>query len=403
MKRLRTLSLILVLFLSALSFPDLPVVQGETKNVSYLLKSTVRYSNPSQDRIWNFSENEEDRTISLFMNNTWQTVKLVNSTFSIEKTRVDDDGNLIAILRFPKPVLNWGDNVSFTVWYRIVSKPRIIPSISETESRSLSDIPTNLVDEYTREEGPWQTGNLTLQGLALNLKGNETKVLTIIKNFIVWIKGHIGYPSLQARHENPYYPNQTYAQREGDCDDQAILLITLCRIVRIPSFLQVGSIYLPDHFDNASFWDGRVSIVERRIGWHGWAVVYVPPWGWLPVDLTYVSEGFGDPLNAIKHGAVTGQNTIQYMNVTHTDYVASSLEDREFLIKNGFQVYAEDEMVQETEQDANPSPRTISIDPSIPLALLMLIVLAVVTSVLISRRWKKKKAETTLTSPDSRL
>jgi len=157
----------------------------------------------------------------------------------------------------------------------------------------------------------------------------------------------------------------------------------LCRIVRIPSYLQVGCIYLPkEPFNNFSFWDEHVSIIERRIGWHGWAVVYVPPWGWLPVDLTYVPGGLGDPLNAINHGAVTSQDTIQYMNVTRTDYVASSLEDRKFLTENGFYVYVEDEMILEVNQPWLPL---------FPLVFLALMVVLVATSVLIYRRWVKEK------------
>lgn len=388
MKRLCVICLILVVLLSALSFSNSSVVQGEMENVVYFIKSTVRYSNPSQNRVWNFTEREDDRTISLFMNNTWQTVELLNSTFPIEKTKNDDDGNPVAILKFPKPVLHPGESVNFTVWYHIVSKPRIMPSISENESRNLVNIPQPLVLEYTREEGPWQINNPALQGLALNLSGNETKVLTIIKNFVVWIKEHIDYP--QARHENPYYPSETFTRGEGDCDDQAMLLVTLCRIVGIPSYLQVGSIYLSKHSDSASFWDEHVSIVQQRIVWHGWAVVYVPPWGWLPVDLTYVPTGFGDPLNAINHGAVTRQDTIQYMNVTHTDYVASSLEARVFLTQNGFYVFVEDEMTL----DIGTSPSTVGIDPWVPIVFTALVVVfVVVASFTISRRYRKKIAE----------
>jgi len=377
----------LVILLSAFLFPNLIDVQGETENVSYFLKSTVRYSNPNQSQVWDFTEREEDRTISLFMNNTWQTVELVNSSFPIERTINDDDGNPIAVLRFPKPVLNPGENVSFTVWYHIVSKPRTIPSISENAAWTLADIPNDLRSKYTKEEGPWQTSNPTLQELAHNLTKNETAVLSIIKNFVAWIKEHIKYPSTQARHENPYYPNQTYARSEGDCDDQAILLVTLSRIIGIPSYLQTGSIYLPTYFDNSSFWDKHVLMVESRIGWHGWAVVYIPPWGWLPVDLTYVPKGFGDPLNAIKHGALTSQDTIQYMNVTHTDYVASSLESRAFLTENGFYVYLEDEMTLAVDQKLP----TLTVEPWLPLVFLALMVLLVATSFLIFRRWTREK------------
>src|SRR3990170_8323676 len=385
MKSLRTITLILIVFLSTLSFPNFSVVQSETGNMSYFLKSSVRYSNPSQDQVWNFTERGDyDRTIGLFMNSSWQTVELVNSTFTVDATKKDEDGNSLAVLQFPKLMLQHGENLNFTVWYHIVSKPRIIPYITETASLNLTDIPQNLVDEYTRGDGSWQTNNQPLVSLALSLKGSETNALTIVKNFIEWIKAHISYP--KGRHENPYYPNQTYALREGDCDDQAILLITLCRIVGIPSYLQVGCIYQPSYFDNASVWNGHVSFVERRVGWHGWAFVYVPPWGWLPVDLTYVPEGFGDPLNAIKHGAVTLQNTTQYMNVMHTDYVAASLEDQAFLVNNGFHVYTEDKMIQDVKQDSDGVPSPTGIDPWVPIALILLTALVVVTSVVIIRR-----------------
>jgi len=406
MKNLRAVSLILVLLFLTLSFPNFSVVQGETENVSYLLKSKVRYTNLSQDNVWNFTE-EDDRTISLFMNNTWQTVELVNSTFPVEAKSTDEDGNPVAVLQFPSSALQPGENVSFTVWYRIVSKPRSIPNISESESQSLSDIQPNLVNEYTGEEGSWQTSDPTLRELALSLKGSATKVLTVIKSFVAWIKDNISYPSPQAKHENPYYPNETYARREGDCDDQAILLGTLCRIVGIPSYLQVGCIYRPSFFESASVWNGYVSFVELRVAWHGWAFVYVPPWGWLPVDLTFAPGILDDPLNAVKHGAVTLQNTSQYMNVVHTDYVASSLESKEFLVGNGFRVYMEDEMMQEVEQDATPStpsnpsepsPTVTSIDPWVAIALTVLTAGAVFASVLIFRRWRKGRLEPTKVS-----
>jgi hypothetical protein len=330
------------------------------------------------------------------MNDSWQTVELVNSTFTVDATKNDEDGNSLAVLQFPKLMLQAGENLNFTVWYHIVSKPRIIPNITETASLNLTDIPQNLVDEYTRGEGSWQTNNQQLVSLALSLKGSETNVLTIVKNFIERIKAHISYP--KDRHENPYYPNQTYALREGDCDDQAILLTTLCRIVGIPSYLQVGCIYLPSYFDNTSVWNGHVSFVERRVGWHGWAFVYIPPWNWLPVDLTCVPERFGDPLNAIKHGAVSLQNTTQYMNVMHMDYVASSLEDRTFLVNNGFQVYTEDEMTKDAMHDSDGVPSPIGIDPWVPIALIVL-TLFVVTSVVIIRCLRKRAPEQTLPPP----
>ena len=264
----------------------------------------------------------DDQSMSLFMNNTWQSVQLVNHSYPLRSDN-DTEGNPIAVLQFPKSELNPGENLNYTVTYQVLSKPRLLPSISEEESQSLNEIPNDLKEKYTKAEGPWLTNQTELQDLAHSIAGNETRVLTIVKNFAAWIadESNIRYET----HEFPLYPNETLERREGDCDDKAILLITLCRIYGIPSYLQTGCIYNPaTPFSNETYWKGHVTIISKRISWHGWAIVYIPPWGWLPVDLTYVLGDTSDPLNAIKKAAVTWQWAIQYMNFTKSDYVASS-------------------------------------------------------------------------------
>jgi len=322
------------------------VVEGETQDVGFTIQMTVTFSNPSNGpSTWNFTE--EDRTISLFMNNTWQIVHLINYSYPLETMKTDEDGNSVAVLLFPKSELKPGENVSYTVMYHALSKTRSIPKITEETSEDLDKIPKDLSEKYGRREGPWLINDPQLQKLAYNIAKNETRALTIVKKFVQWINQNITY----AVHEVPYYPNQTYAERKGDCDDKAVLFATLCRIFRIPAYIQIGCIYLPTTIHvNETYWEGHVTNVQKRIGWHGWAMVYVPPWGWLPVDLTYVMDGLDDPLNAIRSGAVTLRETIQYMNITQTDYVASSRESRDFLIKNDFYVYMQDEMSLDVSQ-----------------------------------------------------
>lgn len=307
----------------------------------------VTFSNPNNgSAIWNFTE--EDRMISLFMNNTWQLVHLINCSYPFETIKTDDDGNQVAVLLFPKSELTPGENMSYVVTYCALSNPRLIPEITEETSKNLCEIPRDLSKQYCREVGPWLTNNSQLQELAYDIAKNETRVLTIVKKLVEWINQNINYTV----HEVPYYPNETYIESKGDCDDQAVLFTTLCRILGIPAYIQIGCIYLPTVTRiNETYWRGHVTSVQKRIGWHGWAMVYIPPWGWLPVDLTYVTAGLGDPLSAIRKGAVTLQETIQYMNITQTDYIASSRVYREYLIKNGFYIYMEDEMILEAPKE----------------------------------------------------
>jgi len=371
MKKTPVAILALLLAFTLLSTQKTMVTEGETGNMHYSMRYTVTYSDPvNGSKTWDLTE--DDRTIGLFMNNSWQSVELKSATYSLSSIKNDEDGNKIGLLELPMQRLLPGENLSFTTEYEIVAKPRSIPDISENESGILEDIPSHLVHAYAIAEGPWTHSDPSIQDLAQDIAGNQTKVLEIVRDLIEWIKENIVYRT----HEIPFYANQTMTAGAGDCDDQAILLIALLRTLGIPSYLQIGAIYMPEYVEvSQNHWDNHVLIVQRRMGWHGWAVVYLPPWGWLPVDLTFVPGGFGDPLNAIRQGAVTQQNTIQYMNISKVDYIADSVQAKSFLTDNGFQVHFEEEMTYVSQDGGvrgfNPITSAILIAAIIAMGLLV--------------------------------
>ncbi len=65
----------------------------------------------------------------------------------------------------------------------------------------------------------------------------------------------------------------------GDCGEQTMLLITLMRMNGIPARWQSGWIFTDDGYDNI----------------HDWAEIYLAPYGWIPVDVTYGRLDSGDP------------------------------------------------------------------------------------------------------------
>ncbi len=326
----------LFVLLASPTFNSLTLVKAAFWDANYLIKTTVTYSNDGTE-VWNLTE--EDQTIGLFMNNTWQTVHLTEYSSPIEKRDTDEDGNPIAILQIPKK-LEPEESINYTVTYNVESRQRSIPYLDEQEAEDLTEIPPNLIDKYCIEGDAWQINDRTLQQKAHTIAGNETNVLLIVEKLIAWIWNNIDYGS----YEGPRYPNETLSGGRGDCDDQAILLITFCRIHGIPSYLQVGCIYDYGSTTEQSSWNGTVTSVLKHIAWHGWAMVYIPPWEWLPVDLTYIWGGKDNPLDAIRTGAVTSQNTIQYLNISQRDYVASTRKYRDALIENQIYIYQEDEM-----------------------------------------------------------
>jgi len=331
---------IFLLFANITFFVSVPV-KSEDQDLEFIIRSSVTFSNNGTS-IWNLTE--EDQSIGLFMNNTWQTVYLTNYSHPIKEI-IDEEGNQMAVLQFSESKIRPNETLSYNVTYGILSKPRPPLNVSEEASGNLNEISPGLREKYCRAEGSWLVNDSKLQALAQSIAKNETNVLTIVKKFVEWINENVDY----VVHDVPLYPDETYEKREGDCDDQAILLITLCRIYGIPAYLQIGCIYMPTKTKELStYWEDHLTIVKKKIGWHGWAMVYVPPWGWLPVDLTYLWDGISeDTLNSIKKAAVTSQYVIQYMNFSKTDYVASSIEERGFFLENGFYIYEEDEMIQD--------------------------------------------------------
>jgi len=315
--------------------------KNASANKYFVLTITTTFENESpQEKIWNLSKAE--KTIGLFMNNTWQTIYLLNVSYPINEVQIDEDGNTVATLFFPISKILHGGNFTFQIAYKIILKSRSLPVISENQSGTLNEIHEELKRRYCEANGPWQADQEELRDLASKIAGNETNVLSLLKKFILWIKQNVHYKS----QDLPKYPAETLSVKSGDCDDQANLLIAFCRVVGIPAYLQVGCIYLPQRDSEFTYWNGHWIIRLTKIGWHAWAIVYVPPWGWLPVDLTYALGILSDPMNAIRKAAIITHPVVQYANITETDYIASSRSYREFLLSNGFKIYEHDAMLE---------------------------------------------------------
>jgi hypothetical protein len=97
---------------------------------------------------------------------------------------------------------------------------------------------------------------------------NVWYVTNAIFNYLRYSDNKVRYPTEEeAYYDNlaydhkPKWATGCYEDRRGDCDDQSILYISLCRAAGIPGWLQIGALY--------NFW------TEEWEG-HGWANIYVP-------------------------------------------------------------------------------------------------------------------------------
>jgi transglutaminase-like putative cysteine protease len=335
LRKASAIALIFVLVVASYEIISLTMTEGRTsEDRGFYIKSTSTFMNEGTD-VWNLTQ--EDRSWALFMNNSWQTVRLIGHGHPLEAITTDADGNKLAVSQFQSR-LHSGDSVDDYVVYHVLLKPRSIPNLSYAESGTLTQIPNIVQTQYCGRYGFWMTDDPKIQETALAITGGETNVLAVVAKLVSWIWNNIKYKS----HDPTLYPNETLSLREGDCDEQAMLLGTFCRVLGIPSYLQIGCVFQPE--TNSSSDSGRMHYTLNDIAWHGWAIVYVPPWGWLPADLTYVSGSRTDPLNAVKTGAVMLQSTVQAMNISQNDYIASDRVWKGLLESNNFTVYSTDKM-----------------------------------------------------------
>jgi transglutaminase-like putative cysteine protease len=117
------------------------------------------------------------------------------------------------------------------------------------------------------QEAPHVVFTPEIRALSKQIAGDETNPYLKAKKFYDWIADQIKYSYAieysTIRNISDYCRTKGY----GDCGQEALLFITLCRLNGIPARWQSGW----DTFPNST------TI-------HDWSEIYVAPYGWIPVD-----------------------------------------------------------------------------------------------------------------------
>lgn len=99
---------------------------------------------------------------------------------------------------------------------------------------------------------------------------------------------------------------------KGDCGVQAILFITLCRIVGIPSR-----------------WQSGLFVTPFSISPHDWAQFYIEPYGWLFADLSFGGNAYRK--NNIKKWNFYFGNLDPFRMVANSEFHYPLLPEKKFL------------------------------------------------------------------------
>ncbi len=280
----------------------------------------------------------DDASIPSFLQTSKQKITLTATNPSRTENWLDEDGNNFITLNTPL-IINPGKKISFSATYEIESHDQTVPDITFQKAEDTSKIPQNLIDQYTSSTTTFPSDDIEIHALAENLTLGKTTVLEKVTAMVAWLDSNIAYDSIEV----PRFAKETFSEKKGDCDDQSILLVSMLRSIGIPAYMEVG-IILNSGFQAAETnWDGHLSTKQNGVGWHGWVMVYLPPWGWTPVDLTYVNER--TPLEMIQKAPEYSGRIVPVFKVSKQDYVAMSRDTRERIIKQSIYVTTQDEAV----------------------------------------------------------
>jgi hypothetical protein len=299
-----------------------PLAQA-AESQRYAFRSTYTFENRGEEP---FTLMDDDLAIIIFPDDEWQTATLRNSSHDLVRDYTDEDGNRLILPDIPLE-LPGGGSITFSIEYDITSSDRDRPSLSVSEAEEPSEIPSTLVEEYCiqTESFFW---NEEIEGLAQELTSDETTALGMLLNLIDWTYGSLTYRNFEV----PNYPNETLDGGRGDCDDQSILLISMLRSLGIPAYLQVGVVFNDRIGSDNPSWDGHLTIHTEGIGWHAWTMAYIPPWGWIPVDLT-LSPG-QDPMDILEEAPEYEDYIVRVLDVSEQAYIGNSKASRERFVES---------------------------------------------------------------------
>lgn len=177
--------------------------------------------------------------------------------------RLDDELSAIRCLFLQQPA--WKDKPTvFTVDYNFTVHG--VWFDVEPDKVRPADAHDPALQEFLRE-APHVVFTPAIRALARDIVGAETNPYLRAKKCYDWIAEHIKYSYAieysTIRNISDYCLRQGY----GDCGQEALLFMALCRLNGIPARWQSGWNTFPG---------------EQTI--HDWSEVYLAPYGWMPVD-----------------------------------------------------------------------------------------------------------------------
>ncbi len=140
--------------------------------------------------------------------------------------------------------------------------------------------------------------NDEIRRTATDIIEGETDYYRAVFKIADWVGRNVNYTLDTMTADMVQKSSWVLENKEGVCDEITNLFISLCRAAGIPARFIGGVVY---------------SNIAEDFGTHGWAEVYFPAEGWVPVDVTFSQVGWMDPTHIKMHESTdSGDPSVNY-------------------------------------------------------------------------------------------
>ena len=206
-----------------------------------------------------------------------------------------DDCSHQRTIYFEQRMIDPSQPVQFVAEYEYVSFA-YYPALDDSKVRP-SD--RDHLAIYLQERPPHIRFTPEIRSVVEQIVAGEANPLGRARRIFQWFGRNIRYAYEDEYSTIPSFCEKVFRLRRGDCGVQAMLFITMCRLAGVPARWQSGWTTFPDNWNM-----------------HDWAEIHVPPWGWLPVDVSYGVKPSDDP----EVGEFYFGHLDSYRLITNLDY-----------------------------------------------------------------------------------
>ncbi|HOB77831.1 MAG: transglutaminase domain-containing protein [Bacteroidales bacterium] len=191
---------------------------------------------------------------------------------------------------------------------------------------TLNDIPEKLKKIYLVDDEKYDITHPTIQKAVQEAIGNELNVYKIVKNIYHYLHDKLYYERAGGWNTAP-----TVLERgNGSCSEYTFVFIAMCRAAGVPA-RYVGSVV------------ERGEAASMDEVFHRWVEVYLPNYGWIPVD----PSGGDEPLQADKARyfgftgrrfliTTTGGGNSEYLDWSYNGNVRFTTEPKTFVVTESY-------------------------------------------------------------------